>query len=491
MVRCAVATCGRSRGGRSEHALLSAPDDPTIIPSHFGSRGMEHRMNDRLPGSRHARSSRLVLAACLGSGLVACAAPGGVRPQEPATDAVVHDVDREPDRTLRAGDGYRGRAFGQVFEGAPRDRRSVAAWDVGVATAPRVEESSVLPFGSLYFWEHPDDATLFRATVAGVVNEVFYAHSPDGWGGKELVATFESFTWPGESGEFIDGEVRDAEKLYWGYARPGIGFGYRRSIGPAQDNMLALDLIQEAGVLYFGRGDSTGTDFVVPDSTLELRSRAQLRIDLLERNLLELPHAGVAAGADLVYGYRSNWEDWGDASTGGNDADVTRDYLSFTGYAVGVTAVPFVASERHRVIGAVHGGAADGVDRFSAQRVGGGPDPRGEEYGLISRPILPGAAIGEFFPEHYAIAYAGYRYQPTFFAFIDAGASVGWLDRDRVQADGSVRREDDMLTAVGARVSSGFFGRTRFQLLYAYNFDVIRDGEEGGAEFTAHIAGYF
>lgn len=419
--------------------------------------------------------------------LAACAGP----PQEPGDADRIRDVATEPERTLRAGEGYRGRALGMEFEGAPRDRRDVAAWDVGIASAPRAEDASALPYGSLYFWQRPDDDLLFRGLVAGVVNDVLLATSPPGFGDAELVFTLDTFTWPGETGELIDGEIDDDEKLVWGHVRPGLGFGFRRQVGPAQDNLFAADLIGEVGALYFGRGDSTGVDFTVPGSTLELRAKAQLRLDLLERNLLELPHDGFAAGADLVYGHRAEWDDWGSTTGGLVDAGRTRDYTVATAYLFGVTGIPFVQSEKHRLLGSLHAGIGDGVDRFSAPRVGGGPDPRGEEFGSVARPILPGAALGEFFPEHYVVGYAGYRIQPTWFAFVDAGATVAWLERLRRQSGSGPRPQDDVLTAVGIRLSTGFLARTRIQVLYAYNFDVIRDGEDGGFEITAHITGYF
>jgi hypothetical protein len=50
---------------------------------------------------------------------------------------------------------------------------------------------------------------------------------------------------------------------------------------------------------------------------------------------------------------------------------------------------------------------------------------------------------------------------------------------------------DETHRGVGVRLSSGFFGRTRFQVLYAYDFDVRRPDSEGGYELSAHITGYF
>jgi hypothetical protein len=412
-------------------------------------------------------------------------APAG--PQEPR----IHDLEREPERTLRAGDGYRGRALGMEIEGAPRDRRDVTAWVAGITTAPRVEDGGTAPFASLYFWQRPDEDLLFRGVVAGVLNDLTLAISPAGFGEAELLFTLDTFTWPAASGELVDGVLDEASELYWGHVRPGLGFGFRRQIGPAQDNLLAANLVGEVGALYFGRGDRSAADFALPDSTLELRAKAQLRCDLLERNLLELPHAGFALGADLVFGHRADWDDWGSPATGEGDADATRNYAIASAYAFGITGLPFVRGERHRLLGSVHAGVGEGLDRFSAPRIGGGPDPRGEEFGQVARPILPGAAVGEFFPEHYVLGYAGYRVQPTWFAFVDAGATVGWLDRDRRDAGGAIRREDDVLTAVGTRLSTGFLGRTRIQVLYAYAFDVIRGGEAGGYEFSAQVTGFF
>ncbi len=132
-----------------------------------------------------------------------------------------------------------------------------------------------------------------------------------------------------------------------------------------------------------------------------------MRWDALERNLLELPHRGFAAGGDLIGGYRPDWQDWG--VNGSNEAGDGRDYLSFSGYALAAGGVPGVASERHRLVGSLHGGAGRHLDRFTAPRIGGGPRPMGEEYGSTWRPVLPGAVIQEFYPDHYLVAVGEYR----------------------------------------------------------------------------------
>jgi hypothetical protein len=111
----------------------------------------------------------------------------------------------------------------------------------------------------------------------------------------------------------------------------------------------------------------------VPDSTFELRVRWQLRLDQLTRNLLDLPHRGYALGADAVWGWRADSDAWGLPGTEFHSGDEGRDYVQATGYVFAIGDLPFVASERWRLFGSAHGGAGSGVDRFSAQRVGGGP----------------------------------------------------------------------------------------------------------------------
>ena len=84
--------------------------------------------------------------------------------------------------------------------------------------------------------------------------------------GRELMVTFENWTWPAATGELADGRVDDGAELEWGYVRAGIGPGYRTNVAPlAQGNMISTDLLVEPGVLYFGRADRTAADFELPE----------------------------------------------------------------------------------------------------------------------------------------------------------------------------------------------------------------------------------
>jgi len=417
------------------------------------------------------------------------AAQQGRPPQAPRGG--VRDLDAPGRyRTPRAGEGFRTHLFGREIIVPKRDRRFVSAADIGLAaTMPRAEENEILPFGSLYFWRHPDRYTLLRAVVVGVYNDIFCAKSSESLRPFEWVFGLESYTVPAERGDLIDGEILKEEKLYWGYVRPLLGFGIRSGVSPGgQDNMASADILFQPGLLYFARGKETGRNFKEPKDTFEGRINLRLRLDALERNLLELPHTGFALGGDLIYGWRSSWKDWGmRGAKRYHRAAPGRNYLICTAYALAATGVPFLRSERHRLVGALHAGIGDGVDRWSAPRVGGGPDPRGEEFGSTWRPVLPGAAIEEFYPKKYVVGKLLWRWEPLFFTYIEGGGALASLDRYRFRGS-EVKRENDLLTALTFRVTTGFLWKSRLQLSYSYNFDVIRRGSRGGHALVVHIS---
>ncbi len=394
-----------------------------------------------------------------------------------------------PYHTPLAGEGFRTEVFGREIRVAPRNRRSVSAFDLGVAVyEPPPEDAEFFPIGALYFWHHPDTDHLLRAEIAVISNAIFWSHSL-GPGPFEWVLTFNNYTVPVAQGELVDGESLDSRELLWGYVRPGLGLGYRRQVPPGhEDNMLAVDLIFEPGYQFFDDGDKTAADFVVPENTLDLRGHLQARWDAIERNLLDLPHRGLAAGGDLIWGYRPQWEDWG--MDGANKAAGGRDYLSATAYAIAAGGVPGITSERHRLLGSLYGGIGHHLDRFTAPRLGGGPRPVGERYGTSWRPVLPGLAIQEFYPDHYLFAVGEYRYEPIFFTYLSLVGSVGWLDRLRSN-DGEIYRRNDCFTSLGARVTTGFFFKSRLQIDYNYNFAAIRDGKYGGHEIVLQLSKQF
>jgi hypothetical protein len=306
----------------------------------------------------------------------------------------------------------------------------------------------------------------------------------------EWVLTFNNFTLPMSQYELVDGKAVKDERLLWGYVRPGFGFGYRQKVSPGhQDNMLAVDLTIEPGFLIFGKDSKAASNFVVPNNTFELREHLQVRLDALERNLLSLPHSGIAAGADLIHANRTNWKTWGlnSSETDG------REYLSASGYLLGAAAVPGVNSDRHRLLGSIHAGIGSNLDRFSAPRIGGGVLTMGEEYGSTWRPVLPGSVIQEYFPKHYAIAVGEYRWEALFFTYLSFNASVGYLDRLRQTGPNltDTTSKNDLFSSLGGRVTTGFFFNSRMQLSYNYNFSEIRNGRHGGQEILLHFSHSF
>ncbi|MFO1054906.1 MAG: hypothetical protein U1F36_22020 [Planctomycetota bacterium] len=433
----------------------------------------------------NTRITFAAVAVAIPSLLCAQDQPGATLPplQKPGTDY----------RTPRAGEGFTADLFGSPYEVQPRDRHSVSALDVGFQVTPDVSDSSFQPYASWYLFDRaPNGSEYTRALLGGIYDDVQWARKLDAHDDMEMVLGFTNYTPPYEIGEWIDGDVIDGEKLKWGYVRGRIGFGARTDIGPGHpDNMSATDVFLEPGYLYFGRGDSTDPSFELPDSTFEMRVRLQTRHDALERNLVERAHSGYAWGGDVIWGTRSGWSTFGaPTGTGTTRGGDSRDYVIASAYFVDAMPLPFTDSERHRLVFTAHAAVSDGTDRFSAPRIGGGPDTRGEEFESIAHPVLPGAGIEEFYPEHYAIGSLTYRYEATFFAYFEAGATVAWLDRDR-RRGGGIARDDDTLTSLHAMVTSGFLGQTRLQFGYAYDFDLVRDGEDGGSSFGFRITKTF
>jgi hypothetical protein len=249
--------------------------------------------------------------------------------------------------------------------------------------------------------------------------------------------------------------------------------------------MFSLSATVEPKFLYFSEGHDASPFFVTPQDTFELLGRVAMRWDALERNLLDLSHHGYALGFDAIAGWRANWEDWGIGAQ--ERAERGRDWRLLQAFAIAADGVPG-QSERHRLIGSLHGGWGGDLDRFSRPRLGGGPG--GDEFLSLARARIPGATLSEFTPSHYAVAIAEYRYELFFFTYLSARASTAWLERDRLRLAG-IRRENDVLTSLGGRLTTGFFFRSRLQVDYNYNFDVIRDDNRGGNELVVHVSRSF
>jgi hypothetical protein len=332
---------------------------------------------------------------------------------------------------------------------------------------------------------------LYRAEIAGVFNNIFWGTKPFAGRDFEFGLTFNNFTLPEAWNEVYDGVTDKAQQIYWGYVRPGVTVGFPRPLeGGHQDNMWQANWVVEPGYFYSGRSSETAPDMVLPQSTFELRNRLVLRLDALERNILSLPHEGYALGADFVQGFRANWADWGTPEYSFTKSQ-GQNYSIFSAYALASGPVPGIKSDRHRLIGWLHGAVGHNVDRFNGIRVGGGPNAMGMEYGASSNPVLPGTSIWEFCPEHYLIGAVEYRWELSWFSYLSAHGGVGYLDPFRPTATGVLRRTEELLPWMGARISTGFFGDTMVMLDYAHSFNLVNQGTRGGNEVMLWISGEF
>jgi len=393
-------------------------------------------------------------------------------------------------RTPRLGEGFRTDLFGEEVVVPARDPRHVTAWKLGAQfEAPAPTGRLVLPAGAFYLWRHPDERHLYRAEIAGVYNNVFWSLKPEDWGDFEFGFTFNNFTLPEAWSEVYDGVTDKSQQIYWGFVRPGFTLGYRQSLENGRsDNMWQINWVVEPGYFYSGRSSQTAADMVLPRSTFELRNRLVVRWDGLERNLLSLPHAGYAAGADFVQAFRTDWDDWGTPrySFSKNEG---QHYSIVNAYAVASGGIPFVDSERHRMVAWLHGAVGHNVDRFNAIRVGGGPNAMGMEYGASAMPVLPGTSIWEFYPEHYLIGALEYRWELSWFSYLSAHGGVGYLDPYRPTASGELRRSNELLPWMGARLSTGFIGDTMVMLDYAHSFNLVNQDTRGANEVMLWISG--
>ncbi len=161
--------------------------------------------------------------------------------------------------------------------------------------------------------------------------------------------------------------------------------------------------------------------------------------------------------------------------------------LSATAYVLFANGLPFVESDKHRLMTSVHGGIGKDLDRFSAFRLPG--RPTGYEWEAVSLPMIHGVAFNELFPRRYAVANLQYRYEALFFLFPYLEATWGLVERPRSTPDGGIKNVTDSMPAVGGGIVSGAPWKSQIELNYSYNFGIFRD--PGGAPPTKGGHGMF
>jgi hypothetical protein len=382
--------------------------------------------------------------------------------------------------TPLAGESFQTEVFGEPVTVHTRDRKAVTAASFGVQylhDGPSFYQ--ILPFGALYLWRNSDDEKQrFRGTFSGAVNDLALnvgSRSSSGW---ELRLTFNNMIIPLGRSEYVEGQIIPDVELEWNYVFAGFGLAYRKLLSPGQqDNALEMSLTYEPGYRWFKGSKNTSPNFVVPTDTYEGRVHARMRRDALERNLMELPHRGYAFGGDFFYGHRSRWHSWGGGIFDPPDASREREYLMGSVFAVTASGVPFVDSERHRLITSFYGGIGKNLDRFSTFRLPG--RPTGYEWEALALPMLPSVAFNELFPRRYGIAHVEYRYEAFFFMYPYIRGSWGLIEQPRFQPDGRVRNQMDSLPALSGGIVSGAPWRSQVEINYSYNFGIFSDHSGG------------
>lgn len=396
--------------------------------------------------------------------------------------------DEQP--TPIAGREFRTTLFGEEVYVPPRDRRNVTAASFGLQWIPNGPSTmEMLPFGALYVWRNWDnDNRRFRGTFSGVVNDLNYTIGLRTYPNWSLVFTLNNFVAPLGRSEFVEGQRIRTTELEWSYAFAGAGFAYRLPVRPfSQDSAANISVTYEPGFRWFSGTKYTGANYGIPSDTYEGRIHFRLRVDAMRRNLMELPHEGVTFGGDALHGHRARWTPWGGAPFDTPDVRNERTYLAFTAYAMAATGLPFVESDKHRLISSIHAGKGKNLDRFSAFRLPG--RPTGYEWEAVSLPALHGVAFNELYPRQYAIANLQYRYEALFFLYPYLEGSWGLVERPRFTAGGQIKNSTDSMPTLGGGIVSGAPWRSQIELNYSYNFGIFRD--PGGGPPTKGGHGLF
>ena len=388
----------------------------------------------------------------------------------------------EEEKTPEAGKEFRTTLFGEEIYVAPRDRRSVTAVNFGINWIPNgPSKEEVLPFGALYIWRNwDDDNRRLRGTFSGVVNDIDYTIGLRSLPNWSLLFTLDNFIAPIGRSEYVEGQRIKASDMEWNYVFGGFGFGYRLPFIPfEQDSAINVYLTYEPGYRWFKATKDTSAQYGVPNDTYEGRIHGRIRWDALVRNLMELPHQGFSVGGDVIQGHRAHWGAWGGPPLNTPDFKKEQTYLLGSVYAVFASGVPYIESDKHRLVTSLYGGIGKDLDRFSTFRLPG--RPTGYEWEALSLPIMPGVQFNELFPRRYAIASVTYRYEALFFLYPYVTATYGFVEQLRSTPQGIVAVTDPM-PALGGGVVTGAPWKSQIEINYSYNFGIFRD--PGGAPPT-------
>ena len=382
-------------------------------------------------------------------------------------------AETEPYHTPLAGEAGEVVFLGETVSIPGVDRSNMTSITLGASLLfPQQGDTSVLPVAAFYH-RRIKEQTRARCMVGVFVNELEYDQN---LGAAELVTHFESNTLPVPHSELLDGAEVKGTSLYWGTLLGSMGTGWRLPVHPFQvDNDIRLQLLARVGYFYAEPDDDTAPLLWAPPDTLLYGARLRGRYDGMRRNLLELPHNGVAAGWDADYLHRDRWrEQTGDSTVNGH-----RDFLKLSGYLVGASGVPGL-SERDRLLFCLYGGQTmkSRGDRFNAFRINGATFP--SEADDLPRPHYSGIIYDSLLATSYVTASAGYRREFTFFLYLTALGSYIRADRATVQGGEQVVFKGKEGAAGTVSIDSAFFWDSSLYLAYTWESGVIRNGRSGG-----------
>ena len=366
--------------------------------------------------------------------------------------------------------------MGSAVDIPAMDRNRVSALTLGGGFyTPKQGETVATPIGALYLkriW----DTSRTRDVISIFVNDLEYDRS---FGKIELVTRLENNTIPFGQREVVNNREIESSDMKWGTVIASAGPGLRYEVAPFQvDNELRLQLLGKVGYFYAKRTSDTGPNLVLPPDTMLYGVKLRGRYDGMRRNLLELPHTGMAAGFDLDFMHRDKWADFGTIPDAVFTKSHTRDYMQFNGYIMGVAGIPGL-SEKNRIFFSLHGGVtpSSSADRFNAISIGGGPLP-GETDDLC-RPNYPGTMFNQVLVSNYALAALEYRRELAFFLYLHLRETLIWADRAAVTDTNRFLFKSSNGAATTIGLDTGFFWNSELYLGYSWDSNFIRNGKSG------------
>ncbi len=357
-----------------------------------------------------------------------------------------------------------------------RDRGRVTALTLGgMFYAPRQGEVFAAPVSALFLRRTWDNSRT-RDVISIFVNDLEYDRS---FGTFELVSRFENYTIPGGQREVVNNQEIKSSDTQWGTVVASVGAGLRYKVAPYQvDNDMRLQLLGKVGYFYARRTADTGPNLMLPPDTMLYGAQLRGRYDGIRRNLLELPHTGVAAGFDLDYMYRDKWSDFGTIPDAPFTKADTQKYVQFSGYIMGVGGIPGL-SEKNRIFFSFHGGVTPkkSADRYNAITIGGGPLP-GESDDLC-RPDYPGTMFNQVLVSNYALAVVEYRCELAFFIYLHLRETLIRADRAAVTDSNRFYFKSSTGAATTIGLDIGFFWNSELYLGYSRDSGFVRNGKPG------------